>query len=379
MAMDIHVSVVLPASPDRVWELVRDIATHVDWMHDAYSITFTGHQTEGVGTTFDCVTKIGPLRTNDRMEITSWAPGEEMGVRHSGVVTGEGRFTLRPAGDPVGSETTFAWSEQLALPWFFGGRVGEVFARPILRAVWRRNLRLLRAQVMEAQHTDPGAGELIGTGRASEVRALGESQVVRIATGDDDQRHEADAMELVRAAGYPAPEVIDRPSDREVVMERLEGPTMLDDLTSRPWKLVGHAATLAQLHRRLGDIEAPADWVQVSPGSSVVHLDLQPDNVKMTPKGPVVIDWSNAARGNPGFDAAYTYVILRTAVAVTNPSAKVVIAGFRRQFARAFMRSFGAEEIMSHLRAAAELRMLDRHLTAAEREQAFALARGELD
>ena len=41
--------------------------------------------------------------------------------------------------------------------------------------------------------------------------------------------------------------------------------------------------------------------------------------------------------------------------------------------------AFGEAEIGPHLRAAAELRMLNPHLSAPEREQAFALARGELD
>ena len=45
--------------------------------------------TRGVGTTFDCDTKIGPFRLTDRMEITEWVPNAAMGVSHVGTVTAE--------------------------------------------------------------------------------------------------------------------------------------------------------------------------------------------------------------------------------------------------------------------------------------------------
>ena len=67
---------------------------HVDWMHDAVAIRFTGEQTRGVGTRFLCDTRVGPITLVDRMEITEWEPAAVMGVRHTGIVTGSGRFTL---------------------------------------------------------------------------------------------------------------------------------------------------------------------------------------------------------------------------------------------------------------------------------------------
>ena len=48
----------------------------------------------GPGTRFECDTKIGPVTLTDVMEITRWVPGKAIGVRHSGVVTGTGEFTL---------------------------------------------------------------------------------------------------------------------------------------------------------------------------------------------------------------------------------------------------------------------------------------------
>ena len=90
---EIRVAIEIDAEPSRVWAVVEPVERHIDWMHDAVAIRFTGSQTRGVGTEFLCDTKVGPLKLVDRMEITEWVPGEVMGVRHTGLVTGSGRFS----------------------------------------------------------------------------------------------------------------------------------------------------------------------------------------------------------------------------------------------------------------------------------------------
>lgn len=142
----ITVSVALPAPPAQVWQIVEPIERHVDWMHDAVAIRFEGGQTRGVGTRFLCDTKVGPIRLTDRMEITEWVPGHAMGVRHTGVVTGSGVFTLTPLDG--GTRTWFTWSEELRFPWFLGGPIGAfVGGQLVLRLIWKRNLRDLRRLV----------------------------------------------------------------------------------------------------------------------------------------------------------------------------------------------------------------------------------------
>jgi uncharacterized protein YndB with AHSA1/START domain len=143
----VRVSVVIAAPPAQVWRVVEDIAGHVDWMTDAVAIRFTSHQRSGVGTTFDCDTKIGPFRLVDRMEVTDWRPRKAMGVTHRGVVTGRGRFTLMRASR---GRTRFTWRETLDFPLWFGGRVGALVAKPVLTRIWRQNLAALKAQVEAA-------------------------------------------------------------------------------------------------------------------------------------------------------------------------------------------------------------------------------------
>jgi carbon monoxide dehydrogenase subunit G len=140
----IEVATTIEAPPDAVWAHVEDVGTHVDWMADAEAIRFTSNQTSGVGTTFDCDTKVGPLKLTDAMAITEWEPGRSMGVRHEGLVTGEGRFTLTAEGK---GRTRFAWAEQLRFPWWMGGPVGGALGAPVLKAIWRKNLKRLKALV----------------------------------------------------------------------------------------------------------------------------------------------------------------------------------------------------------------------------------------
>jgi carbon monoxide dehydrogenase subunit G len=139
----VHVDVRIEATPEAVWAAIEDISTHVRWMEDAVAIRFTSASHSGVGASFDCDTRVGPFRLTDRMVITGWDPPRAMGIRHTGVVTGSGRFELAQAGEG----TAFAWDEQLSFPAWMGGGLGGAAAAPLLRRVWRRNLANLKTLV----------------------------------------------------------------------------------------------------------------------------------------------------------------------------------------------------------------------------------------
>ena len=140
----IRTSTLIEAEPDAVWLAVRDIASHPTWMEDAVAIRFLSEHREGVGTTFDCDTKVGPFRMTDRMEVTEWDEGRVMGIAHTGVVTGQGRFTIEPAGP---GRSRFTWDEQLHFPRWAGGPLAAFAARPVLTRIWRANLRRLKALI----------------------------------------------------------------------------------------------------------------------------------------------------------------------------------------------------------------------------------------
>ena len=141
---EIRTAVTIAAPPHVVWDDVRHVASHVDWMADAVAIRFLSDHTEGVGTTFECDTKVGPFRLTDVMEITEWVEAERMGVRHVGLVTGTGVFTLEPLGE---AGTVFTWTEELRFPWWMAGPLGAWASRPVMGWIWRRNLVRLKARV----------------------------------------------------------------------------------------------------------------------------------------------------------------------------------------------------------------------------------------
>ena len=144
----LRVTTEIAATPQQVWDVVERVEAHVEWMHDAVAIRFQTHVHRGVGTAFLCDTKVGPVKLIDQMEISEWVTASVMGVRHVGLITGSGRFTLTPI--DLGRRTRFTWEEMLSFPWWLGGRVGSlVIGRLVLRAIWARNLRNLK-QIVEA-------------------------------------------------------------------------------------------------------------------------------------------------------------------------------------------------------------------------------------
>ena len=152
----IAVTIEIDAAPAEVWAAVEPIERHVDWMTDAVRIRFATDQTRGVGTAFQCDTKVGPITLVDRMQITEWEPERAMGVLQTGVVAGSGRFTLTPI--DFGRRTRFAWTEELTFPGWLGGRLGElVGGKLVMKTIWRRNLRGLKA-LIESPDVSAGSG-----------------------------------------------------------------------------------------------------------------------------------------------------------------------------------------------------------------------------
>jgi hypothetical protein len=142
--MRIRTCITIDAPPAAVWADVNRLDSHVEWMRDAKSIRFRGRRRTGVGTELECRTRVGLLATTDVLVVTEWRPRRSIGIAHEGVVRGRGRFTLRRR---RGGRTRFCWREQLQFPWWMGGRLGEIAAWPLLRMIWRGNLRRLKARI----------------------------------------------------------------------------------------------------------------------------------------------------------------------------------------------------------------------------------------
>ncbi|PZG87813.1 hypothetical protein C1I97_32355 [Streptomyces sp. NTH33] len=157
--------------------------------------------------------------------------------------------------------------------------------------------------------------ELIAQGRDADVYALDGSRVLRRYRQGGPTELEARLMTHLAACGYPVPKVYEI-TDTDMVLERLTGPTMLDALARRPWRVGSLGRTLGRLHDRLHALPAPK-WLPrrfaTAGDDRVLHLDLHPGNVLLTRRGPVVIDWRNAGAGDPAADVAMTMVTVGSA------------------------------------------------------------------
>lgn len=141
--MQVSVSVFIDAPPEQVWDDVADLESHGEWMQDAEDVVIVSEHRTGVGTVMRVPTRVGPLTTEDWIIVTDWVEGRAIGVVHVGLVTGAGIISLAPEGEG----TRVQWDEELDLPITLGGPIGEVVARPILRALWAGNLRRLASRL----------------------------------------------------------------------------------------------------------------------------------------------------------------------------------------------------------------------------------------
>jgi Ser/Thr protein kinase RdoA (MazF antagonist) len=193
----------------------------------------------------------------------------------------------------------------------------------------------------------PGvAGQRIGQGREAEIIEWQEGKVLRLMWSPERRpllEREAVAMKATSAAGAPVPNVYDL---REVagrpglVMERIDGPDLLSFVGRRPWKVFWTARVSGELHAQLHGPRAPhelpplrgllveqlssseavpddlrsfalAELSRLPDGDRICHGDFYPGNVLLGPAGPLVVDWTGAARGDHMADVARALLLLR--------------------------------------------------------------------
>jgi uncharacterized protein (TIGR02172 family) len=198
-------------------------------------------------------------------------------------------------------------------------------------------------------------GKPIALGRTAEVYAWGEGQVLKLFHdwfSRQTVEYEAKIARAVHAAGLPVPavgEIVEAEGRLRLVYERVDGLPMDQTLAKKPWKFFSFARLLARLHADMHAssiaLDAPSQkqrlerknreaqalpndlreavlntLEQMPDGEQLCHGDFHPQNVLMTRRGPVVIDWIDATRGNPTADVARSSIILQGA-ALTNPLA----------------------------------------------------------
>jgi tRNA A-37 threonylcarbamoyl transferase component Bud32 len=79
-------------------------------------------------------------------------------------------------------------------------------------------------------------GPLLASGRDGDIFEFGPGLVLRRAKNGRVIEGEARTITYAREHGYPVPEIHDvRAGGTEIVMERIEGPMMMDVMLKQPW------------------------------------------------------------------------------------------------------------------------------------------------
>jgi aminoglycoside phosphotransferase (APT) family kinase protein len=143
---------------------------------------------------------------------------------------------------------------------------------------------------------------------------------------------------------------------------------MLVCLRQQPWMMVVYGRLLADIQATINACAAPdlPLWkerlerdIRTAPpltessrqaalqalaslpgGSTLCHGDFHPDNVIMTRRGPVVIDWMTAVCGNSAADVARTSVLLSQGEIPPGTPARALISLFRSMFHRAYLNHY---------------------------------------
>jgi hypothetical protein len=188
-------------------------------------------------------------------------------------------------------------------------------------------------------------GEKVGEGATADIHAWAPGQVVKLFKAGISQQlssHEARMTRAVFAAGASALEVFDEVTLEGrfgIVLQRLDGPTLVQLLRTRAMTFEQAGATLASLYISIHktppppDLPSLRDWFdyvsrvpggipkhiatgiltlieRLPPGDGLCHGDLHPNNVIMTADGPRIIDWVCAVRAPAAYDLGRCYVLL---------------------------------------------------------------------
>lgn len=162
-------------------------------------------------------------------------------------------------------------------------------------------------------------GPLLGSGRTADVFALDDTWVLRRYRHGTDATTELAVISYLAASGFAVPRIGPPAGEAlptDLVMQRLNGPTMSEALVAGTLTGAEGAGLLARLLREL---HAIPPRISQEPADRILHLDLHPENVMLTARGAVVIDWHTAAEGPPALDRAMSSLILAQVALAPGP------------------------------------------------------------
>ena len=149
--VSLEMSELLPGPPEVVWELITDWEHQDDWMLEASDFEVISEQRAGIGVRAEATIKIAGIKTRDEVRVVAWEPPKLLSIEHLGWVSGRGVLHLTP----VAEGTHIYWREELKPPLGILGALGMTLFAPVMRRIFKRDLRILAALTRAATRSQP--------------------------------------------------------------------------------------------------------------------------------------------------------------------------------------------------------------------------------
>lgn len=215
----------------------------------------------------------------------------------------------------------------------------------------------------------------IAVGRTAEIYPYADGKVLKLFLPTIPQAwidKEIEIGRYIQEVQLPVPKVYERVEINNrvgIVYERIEGPSLLKELATKPWNVVRYGRLLAKLHMQIHEVQAPAEletqreWATggiptsgkiaadlkarilqllgaLPDGNILCHGDFHPGNIIITSNGPVIIDWMTVSQGVPGGDVARTSTILEAAKAPEGTPLRWLLEWIRKLFLATYLKTY---------------------------------------
>jgi uncharacterized protein (TIGR02172 family) len=215
----------------------------------------------------------------------------------------------------------------------------------------------------------------IAVGRTAEIYPYADGKILKLFLPTVPQAwidKEIEIGRYIQEVQLPVPKVFERAEINNrvgIIYERIEGPSLLNELATKPWNVVRYGRLLAKLHVQIHEVHAPADietqreWVTggipasekiakdlkarilqllgaLPDGNILCHGDFHPGNIIITSNGPVIIDWMTVSKGVASGDVARTLTIIEAAKAPEGTPMRWLLEWVRKLFLATYLNTY---------------------------------------
>jgi Ser/Thr protein kinase RdoA (MazF antagonist) len=219
----------------------------------------------------------------------------------------------------------------------------------------------------------------VGAGRTATIYRWGQNQVVKLYRPNfpkkaiDEEFQIGQTLNQVDLDIPKTYELVQLEESKGILLDYVRGPSMLQTLATRPWRVFSYSKQMARLHFKIHGAsiliehsipmlkESLADKISrvtlltaeertkilsrlstLMDGASICHGDFHPDNIIMAKDRLMTVDWITARIGNPIADVARTWLLLSMGSLPENKTAfEIFLArNLRDIFCRGYLREY---------------------------------------